>query len=62
MYVYSSLQMSDVPQNLKWNEKDKHTLILLLLLLQMKLFTHPFSLIKAKIKYSGSLKIEDKFP
>lgn len=27
MYVYSSLQMSNVPQNLKRNEKDKHTLI-----------------------------------
>lgn len=54
--------MSGVPQNLKWNEKDKHMLIILLLFLQMKLLTHVFSLIKAKIKYLGSLQNEDKFP
>lgn len=52
--AYSSLQMSGVPQNLKWNEKYKHTLISLPLLLQMKSFTHLFSQTKAKIYAEAS--------
>lgn len=53
--------MSGVPQNLKSNEKYKHMLIFLLLLLQINFFTHLFSLIKAKMKYSGIVQNEDKF-
>lgn len=45
---------------MKWNEKDKHMLIPLLLLLQMNFFTHLFSQTEAKI-YSGCLQNEDIF-
>lgn len=45
---------------MKWNEKYKHMLISLLLLLQINFFTHLFSQTKAKI-YSGCLQNEDIF-
>lgn len=61
-FAYTSLQMSDVSQNLKLKEKINRRENIFKLLLQIKLLAHLFSLIKAKIKYSGNLQNANKFP